>query len=44
VAVRGAAADLYLLLYGRRAADDDERFTRFGDTALLDHWLANSAI
>ena len=43
VAVRGTAADLFLLLYGRYAAGD-ERFTRFGDTALLDRWLTNSAL
>jgi uncharacterized protein (TIGR03083 family) len=44
VAVRGTAADLELLLYGRLRADDETRFTRFGDTALLDHWLTNSAL
>jgi uncharacterized protein (TIGR03083 family) len=44
VAVRGAAADLELLLYGRLPADDERRFTRFGDVTLLDHWLANSAL
>jgi uncharacterized protein (TIGR03083 family) len=44
VAVRGTAADLELLLYGRRRADDEARFARFGDTALLDHWLTNSAL
>jgi uncharacterized protein (TIGR03083 family) len=41
VAVRGAAADLLLLAY-RRIGPDDERFARFGDTALLDRWLASS--
>jgi uncharacterized protein (TIGR03083 family) len=44
VAVRGTAADLELLLYGRLSADDEKRFTRFGDTALLDRWLADSAL
>ena len=43
VAVRGRAVDLLLLLYGRRAASD-ERFERFGETALLDRWLAQTAI
>ncbi|MGQ0802466.1 MAG: maleylpyruvate isomerase family mycothiol-dependent enzyme [Actinomycetota bacterium] len=43
VAVRGAAADLLLLLYGRRAPSDD-RFDRFGDDALLSRWLEHSAL
>jgi uncharacterized protein (TIGR03083 family) len=43
VAVRGAAGDLELLLYGRLPADSD-RFTRFGDLALFDRWLANSEL
>jgi uncharacterized protein (TIGR03083 family) len=43
VAVRGAAADLLLLLYGRREATDD-RFDRFGDDALLSRWLEHSAL
>ncbi|MFD0277392.1 maleylpyruvate isomerase family mycothiol-dependent enzyme [Kitasatospora sp. NPDC127111] len=40
--VRGAAADLLLLLYGRldRSAD---RFDVHGDEQLLAHWFANSA-
>ncbi|MEU6237760.1 maleylpyruvate isomerase family mycothiol-dependent enzyme [Kitasatospora sp. NPDC047058] len=40
--VRGAAADLLLLLYGRldRSAD---RFEVCGDEQLLAHWFANSA-
>lgn len=42
VAVRGRAGDLELLLYGRLPAGD-ERFARFGDTALLDRWIADSA-
>jgi len=43
VAVRGAALDLLLLAYGRRAATD-ARFERFGDTALLDRWRSLTAI
>jgi uncharacterized protein (TIGR03083 family) len=43
VAVRGPAAGLALLLYRRLPADDD-RFTTFGDTAVLRHWLDNSAL
>lgn len=43
VAVRGAAVDLLLLVYGRRAAAD-VRFERFGDLALLDRWLAQTSI
>jgi uncharacterized protein (TIGR03083 family) len=43
VAVRGAASDLLLLLYGRRKPED-ERFQIFGDGALLDRWLAGSSI
>lgn len=43
VAARGRAADLLLLLYGRADAHD-ERFERFGDSALLDRWLHLSAI
>lgn len=42
VAVRGRASDLMLLLY-RRLPADDERFTCFGDSALLAHWLTHSA-
>jgi uncharacterized protein (TIGR03083 family) len=41
--VRGPAADLLLLAYGRRRPDE-ARFERSGDTALLAHWLENSAI
>jgi uncharacterized protein (TIGR03083 family) len=44
VAVRGAAGDLELLLYGRLRADDETRFARFGDLALFDRWLTNSAL
>jgi hypothetical protein len=40
VAVRGAAADLYLLLWNRRPPADAERFEIFGDAALMDAWLA----
>ena len=44
VAVRGAAADLLLLVYGRLTPADESRFARFGDTALLDRWITGSAI
>ena len=40
VAVRGAAADLFLLLWNRRRPADAERFEIFGDAALVDAWLA----
>lgn len=43
VAVRGRAADLLLLTYNRRARTD-ARFEVFGDEALLDFWLSNSAL
>jgi uncharacterized protein (TIGR03083 family) len=43
VAVRGDAADLLLLLYGRRAPAED-RFECFGDDALLARWLEHSAL
>jgi uncharacterized protein (TIGR03083 family) len=43
VAVRGPAADLLLMAYGRTPADH-EHLQRFGDTGLLDRWLAHSAI
>ena len=43
VAVRATASDLLLLLY-RRADAADERFTRFGDAAVLDRWIAHSAL
>lgn len=43
VAVRGAAVDLLLLVYGRRAVADP-RFECFGDTALWGRWRALSAI
>ncbi|GGK76634.1 hypothetical protein Sme01_20700 [Sphaerisporangium melleum] len=42
VAVRGAAADLLLLLYGRRRPSEP-RFEIFGDQALLDTWLTKTA-
>jgi uncharacterized protein (TIGR03083 family) len=42
-AVRATAADLLLLLYGRLALRDG-RFTVFGDTALVERWLADSAL
>ncbi|MEU4727694.1 maleylpyruvate isomerase family mycothiol-dependent enzyme [Streptomyces sp. NPDC023588] len=40
--VRGTAADLLLLLYGRRERHSDA-FDRHGDMDLLDHWFAHSA-
>ena len=43
VAVRGGAADLLLLTYGRLKADDP-RFQRFGDEGVLGRWLANAHI
>ena len=43
VAVRGAAADLLLLMYGRRRPDSD-RFEQVGDQAVLARWLEKSAI
>ena len=43
VAVRGRSAELLLLMYGRRRADD-ECFAVFGDRAVLAKWVANSAI
>ncbi|KKZ73667.1 hypothetical protein VO63_12210 [Streptomyces showdoensis] len=41
--VEGTAADLLLLVYGRYAADDP-RFSRSGDTALLDAWITATAV
>ncbi|MER7921423.1 MULTISPECIES: hypothetical protein [unclassified Streptomyces] len=41
-AVRGPAADLLLLLYGRRIWREPV-FDVSGDTALLDHWFAHAA-
>ncbi|MQA87185.1 MAG: maleylpyruvate isomerase family mycothiol-dependent enzyme [Streptosporangiales bacterium] len=43
VTVEGAAADLYLLMWGRWRPDD-ERFAVAGDRKVLDHWAAHSAI
>ena len=40
VAVRGAAADLLLLVYNRRARTDADRFEVFGEPEVLDRWLA----
>ncbi|MEV0179897.1 maleylpyruvate isomerase family mycothiol-dependent enzyme [Streptomyces sp. NPDC050625] len=40
--VRGRAADLLLLLYGRRTYQDDA-FEVSGDTAPLDNWFAHTA-
>ncbi len=43
VAVRGPISDLALLMWGRLALDH-ETLTTFGDDALMQHWLANSAL
>jgi uncharacterized protein (TIGR03083 family) len=43
VAVRGPAPELLLLVYGRRPADHPA-FERFGDDAVLAHWLAHTAL
>jgi hypothetical protein len=43
VAVRGRAADLLLLLYGRTAPTEDT-FQVFGDTALLAHWRSRTGL
>jgi len=43
VALRGPAAELLLVLYRRRSPDSG-RITSFGEAALLEHWLANSAL
>ena len=40
VAVRGTAVDLYLLMWNRRRLADAERFETFGDSTLMDAWLA----
>jgi uncharacterized protein (TIGR03083 family) len=44
VAVRGAASDLYLLMWNRRRPADAERFEIFGDAALLHAWLAAATV
>jgi uncharacterized protein (TIGR03083 family) len=44
VTVSGRAADLLLLLYRRRAADDAGRFERAGDLALLDRFLTSTQL
>jgi uncharacterized protein (TIGR03083 family) len=44
VTVSGTAADMMLLAYGRRSADDRDRFTVEGDGDLLAWWLARSSI
>lgn len=44
VAVRGAVADLELLLYNRRNLLDTERYEIFGDTGLAERWLAATAL
>ncbi|TLZ31476.1 MAG: maleylpyruvate isomerase family mycothiol-dependent enzyme [Gammaproteobacteria bacterium] len=43
VSVGAAAADVLLLVYGRRRPDET-RFERTGDEAVLQHWLAHSAL
>jgi uncharacterized protein (TIGR03083 family) len=43
VAVRGATKDLSLLMQRRRALADP-RFEIFGDRAVMDFWLENSAL
>ena len=43
VAVRGDAASLLLMAYGRRSPDDDG-LECFGERPILDRWLANSAL
>jgi uncharacterized protein (TIGR03083 family) len=43
VSVRGAAADLLLLAFGRRGPDDS-RFDLSGDEKVLRHWLEHSAL
>jgi len=42
VAVRGAAEDLALFMYGRRKAGD-AKLDVIGDLSLLAYWSANSA-
>jgi uncharacterized protein (TIGR03083 family) len=44
VTVTGNAADLLLLLYGRRSLDDTIRFTESGDGALIRRFIANAAL
>lgn len=43
VVVTGAVADL-MLVVARRVPPDDDRVTVTGDRALLDHWLAHTAL
>ncbi|WP_369355311.1 maleylpyruvate isomerase family mycothiol-dependent enzyme [Streptomyces sp. cg2] len=44
VTVRGQAADLLMLLYGRRSYQDQESAIQVsGETALLDRWFAHTA-
>ncbi|MFF9899626.1 maleylpyruvate isomerase family mycothiol-dependent enzyme [Streptomyces longispororuber] len=43
VVVSGAVTDL-LLVFTRRLPPDDDRVTVTGDRALLDHWLARTAL
>ncbi len=44
VAVRGAAVDLFLLMWNRRQLADADRFEVFGDAALMDAWLTATGI
>lgn len=44
VAVRGAVADLELLLHNRRNLLDTERYETFGDTGLAERWLVATAL
>jgi uncharacterized protein (TIGR03083 family) len=44
VTIEGAAADLLLLIYGRRKPGDDGRFRVTGDRERLDFWLERSSI
>jgi uncharacterized protein (TIGR03083 family) len=44
VTVIGNAADLLLLLYGRRSLDDTARFAESGDGALIRRFIANAAL
>jgi uncharacterized protein (TIGR03083 family) len=43
-AVRGSATDLLLLVWNRRSPSDTTRFECFGDTTLIDAWLAATAL
>ncbi|MEU6019484.1 hypothetical protein ABZ826_37540 [Streptomyces sp. NPDC047515] len=43
VVVSGAVADL-MLVFSQRVPPEGDRVTVTGDRALLDHWLANTAL